>query len=102
MGALRQASHHGPAGRRQTAGRRAARPTGWWPSLRLFARDRKGGTALEYGLISAILATSIIGAVSLLGNGVDGMWDRMTTSLNAPLGGGDAGDGEGDAQGDAN
>jgi len=51
-------------------------------------------------LIAALLATSIIGAVSLLGNGVDGMWDRMTSSLSTPLGGGD-GQGEGEAQGDA-
>ena len=59
--------------------------------------DRAGGTAIEYGLIAAILATSIIGAVSLLGNGVDGMWDRMTSSLSAPLGG----EGEGETEGDA-
>jgi Flp pilus assembly pilin Flp len=35
---------------------------------------------------------SIIAAVSLLGNGVDGMWDRMTTSLSAPLGNADGDD----------
>ncbi|MCP2679176.1 hypothetical protein NHF45_06500 [Maricaulaceae bacterium NA33B04] len=41
-------------------------------------------------MISAILATSIIGAVGLLGNGVDGMWDNISASLSRPLVGGGA------------
>jgi Flp pilus assembly pilin Flp len=35
---------------------------------------------------------AIIGAVSLFGNGVDGMWDRTSATLSTPLAGVEDGD----------
>lgn len=35
--------------------------------------------------MAGLLAMAIIGAVSLFGNGVDGMWDRTSSSLSTPL-----------------
>lgn len=36
-------------------------------SFRLFAGDRKGATALEYGLLAAFISVGIYGGVQLLG-----------------------------------
>lgn len=35
--------------------------------------------------MAGLLAMAVIGAVSLFGNGVDGLWDRTASSLSAPL-----------------
>lgn len=57
--------------------------------------DRRGGTAIEYGLIGGLIAMAIITSIGLFGNGVDGMWDRMQSALVAELGGGSDSEGEG-------
>lgn len=49
---------------------------------RLFAGDRKGVTALEYGLIAALIAGVIITAVSHLGSSVNNTF----TTLNDKIG----------------
>ena len=49
---------------------------------RLFSGDRKGVTALEYGLIAALIAGVIVTAVSQLGSGVSNTF----TSLNEKIG----------------
>ena len=35
-----------------------------------FLRDRSGATAIEYGLIAALIAVAAVGAMSALGTGV--------------------------------
>ena len=46
--------------------------------------DQKGATAIEYGLIVALIGVAIVGAVSKLGGGSNGMWttiaDRFTNA----------------------
>ena len=44
-------------------------------SFRLFAGDRKGVTALEYGLIAALIASMIVGGVTVL-------WREMQTTFD--------------------
>lgn len=46
-------------------------------------RDDRGATAIEYGLIAALIAVVIIGAVTALGTGLDATF----TSISNQLGG---------------
>jgi len=49
--------------------------------IRLVSDDRRGVTALEYGLIAALVAVVIIGAVTKLGSGLSSSFDRVSTNL---------------------
>ena len=44
--------------------------------LRLM-RDESGATAIEYGLIAALLAVACIAAITALGGGVQGLFVRV-------------------------
>lgn len=55
-----------------------------------FAQDESGATAIEYGLIAALISVGIIVAASALGgslgdlfNGISGKLDNSTTTINA-------------------
>ena len=39
--------------------------------------DKRGATAIEYGLIVALIAVAAMGAMSTLGGGSTGMWGRL-------------------------
>ncbi len=43
--------------------------------------DKKGVTALEYALIAALIAVVIIGAVSLLGSSVSGVFSKVANTI---------------------
>ena len=45
--------------------------------FRRLRRDNRGATAIEYGLIVALIGVAIMGALSNLGGGVGGMWTRL-------------------------
>lgn len=57
-----------------------------------FAQDESGATAIEYGLIAALISVGIIAAVSTLGGGLAGVFEEINTELGF---GGAAGEGEG-------
>ena len=44
-------------------------------------RDDSGATAVEYGLMVALIAVVIIAAVTLLGNKLSGMFDSISGKL---------------------
>ncbi|MFB7879692.1 Flp family type IVb pilin [Brevundimonas diminuta] len=46
-----------------------------------FAKDESGATAIEYGLIAALIAVAIIGAVTLLGKNLDATFKGAAGSL---------------------
>jgi len=46
-------------------------------TLRRLRRDNRGATAIEYGLIVALIGVAIMGALSNLGGGVGGMWSKL-------------------------
>lgn len=48
-----------------------------------FQNDESGATAIEYGLIAALVAVVIIGALQLLGGGLE----ETFTSISGSLGG---------------
>lgn len=52
-----------------------------------FLRDEEGATALEYGLIAALIAGVIITAVTTLGTKVQTTFDYIATSMPETGGG---------------
>ncbi|ADM09145.1 hypothetical protein PB2503_05357 [Parvularcula bermudensis HTCC2503] len=46
-----------------------------------FVKDEDGATAIEYGLIAALIAVAIISAVSSLGTRIQGAFDDVNTTL---------------------
>ncbi len=55
--------------------------------MRRFVRDEEGVTAIEYGLIAALIAVVIIGSVTLVGEGLDGIFTYISEQLTVPGGG---------------
>ncbi len=55
---------------------------------RLFA-DRRGATAIEYGLIAALIIIAMIGGLSALGGGAGGMWTEIDARVQDPMGSGE-------------
>lgn len=51
--------------------------------IRRMARDRAGATAIEYGLIAALIAIVIITAVTLLGTNVQSTFGNVATGVAA-------------------
>jgi pilus assembly protein Flp/PilA len=57
--------------------------------LRLFLKSRSGATAVEYGLIAALLGIAIIGGATMVGRAVNGMFinvDASVITTGAPTG----------------
>jgi pilus assembly protein Flp/PilA len=50
--------------------------------LRTLRADQRGATAIEYGLICALIAVAAIGGMQSLGGGVGGMWGKLQTQMN--------------------
>ena len=48
-----------------------------------FAHDESGATAIEYGLIAALIAVGIIAAATTLGGSLSSLFGRISTKLNA-------------------
>ena len=51
-----------------------------WRTLRA---DTRGATAIEYGLIAALIVIAMIGALSQLGGGAGGMWTKVKDEVVA-------------------
>lgn len=46
-----------------------------------FAQDESGATAIEYGLIAALISVVIIGVVATLGGTLQGVFSNINTEL---------------------
>ena len=46
-----------------------------------FVRDESGATAIEYGLIAALISVVIIGAVTLLGTNLSATFQAVAAAL---------------------
>jgi pilus assembly protein Flp/PilA len=53
-------------------------------SLQKFVRDEEGVTAIEYGLIAALIAVAIIIAVTAVGGGLNNIFTYVSTKLTTP------------------
>lgn len=49
-----------------------------------FGGSEKGATAVEYGLIVALIAVAIIVAVTLLGTNLSGIFDHIAGKVTPP------------------
>ena len=50
--------------------------------IRKFIKNNKGATAIEYGLIAALIAVAMITAVSRVGGGVGGTFNIVADNMN--------------------
>jgi len=48
-----------------------------------FVQDENGATAIEYGLIAALIAVVIIAALTLLGTSISSKFTTIATSVSA-------------------
>ena len=53
--------------------------------LRRLRSDKRGATAIEYGLIVSLIVVAIIGALSALGGGSGGMWGKLDAEVQAAM-----------------
>lgn len=53
--------------------------------LMAFWKDEEGATAIEYALIAGLIAVAIIGGLSLLGNEVENLFNRISTELKGAV-----------------
>lgn len=49
--------------------------------FREFLADESGATAIEYGLIAALVGVAIIGGLRAFGNQTDGAWTSMSETV---------------------
>lgn len=52
--------------------------------VRNLVQDEEGVTAIEYGLIAALIAVAIITAVTAVGGGVSATFDEVAAKLPTP------------------
>ena len=50
-----------------------------------FVRDESGATAIEYGLIAALVSVAAIGAMSSLGNSLGGIFNEVSSKLDSSI-----------------
>jgi pilus assembly protein Flp/PilA len=55
-------------------------------TLARFVNDESGATAIEYGLIAALIAVGIIAAATTLGGSLSNLFGRISTKLNSATG----------------
>ena len=48
-----------------------------------FLKDESGATAIEYGLIAALISVALITGASTLGNSLDDTFSNIATTLNS-------------------
>ncbi|KXF79036.1 hypothetical protein ATN84_04650 [Paramesorhizobium deserti] len=46
-----------------------------------FAKDESGATAIEYGLIAALISVAVIGGATVLGNNIDAKFGKIATTI---------------------
>ena len=46
-----------------------------------FLADESGATAIEYGLIAALVALALVTALSVLGGKITGVFDKISTAI---------------------
>ncbi|MCA8899652.1 MAG: Flp family type IVb pilin [Hyphomonas sp.] len=48
-----------------------------------FMKDESGATAIEYGLIAALIAVAVIGGVTAVGNATSAKFNLVATKLGS-------------------
>ncbi len=55
--------------------------------LKKIGKDESGATAIEYGLIAALVSVAAIGALTAMGSSLDAMFSTVSTTLKTVAGG---------------
>jgi pilus assembly protein Flp/PilA len=55
--------------------------------LKRIGSDNSGGTAIEYGLIAALVVVASIGAFDAVANENTGIWASVSNKINGAMGG---------------
>jgi pilus assembly protein Flp/PilA len=50
--------------------------------LKAFIEDLKGATAVEYGLLAAVISVAILVGIGSIGNNVSNLFIRTSNSMN--------------------
>ena len=50
--------------------------------MRMLGANQRGATAIEYGLIAALIVVAMVGGLSQLGGGTIGMWTTISTKVS--------------------
>ena len=53
-------------------------------AIRTFRRlrsDKRGATAIEYGLIAALIVIAMMAGLSTMGGGTNGMWGKLANRV---------------------
>lgn len=53
--------------------------------LRRLGADARGATAIEYGLICALIVIAMMGGLSALGGGANGMWGKLSANVTTAM-----------------
>ena len=53
-----------------------------------FLKNESGATAIEYGLIAALISVAIIGGATAVGTSVTDVFEAIDTELQSAIGGG--------------
>lgn len=60
-------------------------------TIREFIKDESGATAIEYGLIAALVSVAAIVALGTMGDALETMFESVATILNGAVTGGSGG-----------
>jgi pilus assembly protein Flp/PilA len=55
--------------------------------IRAFAKDQSGATAIEYGLIAAVVSVAAIGALTAMGSSLSTMFNTVSSALSGATAG---------------
>ncbi len=56
--------------------------------IRKLMKNEKGATAIEYGLIAALIAVAAITAMNSLGSSIQGTFNKASSQMNTGITGG--------------
>ncbi len=55
--------------------------------IRCFAENEDGATAIEYGLIAALVSVAAIGALTAMGNSLSTLFNTVSSALSSAVNG---------------
>ena len=50
-------------------------------TFKRFIKDESGATAIEYGLLAALLSILVVGGATIAGGAIEGIFDKVATCL---------------------
>jgi len=54
-------------------------------TFRRLRSDKRGATAIEYGLIAALIAVALAASIQGLGGSTNGAWDRIAAQVSSKM-----------------